>query len=213
MDILKVKSLPSSTVRDSNPPNLQRKARKEDRIDLIEGKWKCIDVVLGSNNSHSYWINIVLQNTEDSLKVIDIDRRRIIDDYGFNGGYDREWVIQTEYNDKWNEIFVQFEAEEKKQKEQQLERAKRDAAFKRQFEQEEAKRKQALTAKYGAAMAGKIIAGKFEIGMSKAICAEISGYASIIEQTATTETWKVNNWAGASYLYFVGDNLVRIVNQ
>ena len=81
--------------------------------------------------------------------------------------------------------------------------------------QEKAKRKQQLAAKYGAANADKIIAGKFEIGMSKAVCKEIAGYATVSDKTATTETWKVSNfWTGSvTYLYFSGDKLARIIKR
>ena len=81
--------------------------------------------------------------------------------------------------------------------------------------QEKAKRRQQLAAKYGAANADKIIAGKFEIGMSKAVCKEIASYTPpIINKTATTETWKVSHWIGATtYLYFSGDKLTRVIYQ
>lgn len=80
--------------------------------------------------------------------------------------------------------------------------------------QEKAKLKQQLTTKYGAANADKIIAGKFEIGMSKAVCREIANFIVVVDKTATRETWEINNFwtGGATYLYFIGDKLVRIIN-
>jgi len=95
-------------------------------------------------------------------------------------------------------------------------RARRNDYLKQQkkSDQEFAKRKQQLTTKYGATNANKIIAGKYEIGMSKAVCKEIAGYMSIIDKTATTETWKINSfWTGSViYLYFNDNKLIRIVN-
>jgi hypothetical protein len=86
---------------------------------------------------------------------------------------------------------------------------------KQQSAQEDAKRKQQLTAKYGAANAEKILAGKFEIGMSKNVCREIASnlLSSVVAKTETTETWKVDYFFGVMYLYFTGDKLTKIVNR
>ncbi|MGI6479938.1 MAG: WG repeat-containing protein [Salinivirgaceae bacterium] len=72
--------------------------------------------------------------------------------------------------------------------------------------------KQQLTKKYGAATAKKIIAGKFEIGMSKALCRAIAYHVTIVGQTANTELWRVSTWKSTrdAYLHFTGDKLVRI---
>jgi hypothetical protein len=85
--------------------------------------------------------------------------------------------------------------------------------YNQQQAQEKAKRKRQLTAKYGAATADKIIAGKYEIGMSKAVCKEMAGYAAVVDKTATAEVWKISNIMGygATYLYFSSDKLTRIV--
>lgn len=71
--------------------------------------------------------------------------------------------------------------------------------------------KQQLTKKYGAATAKKIEAGKFEIGMSKALCRAIAYHVTIVGQTANTELWRVSTWEITNaYLHFTGDKLVRI---
>lgn len=89
-------------------------------------------------------------------------------------------------------------------------------------EQDKAKRKQELTAKYGAANANKIMEGKFEIGMSKAICKEINSSSYVIDKTENAETWEIKHsyYDGARYivrgythLYFNGDKLVRITRE
>jgi len=203
-------------------PNFEER-HKYRSSNFIAEKWKCTEVVLsgqqrdkyksdykGSNETQEYYINLVLQSAEDSTKETIIDYRRLLR----NNYREWEWTTEKMYVERWDKIYARFEAEEKKRNEVALERAKRDVAFKKQLEEEEAKRKQKLTDKYGASMAEKIIAGKLEIGMSKAVCAEIAIYASIIDQTATTETWKVTLWTSSeSYLYFSGDKLVRIVNR
>jgi len=104
---------------------------------------------------------------------------------------------------------------EKTFKEHELAFNRRKQDYNNLVAQEKAKLKQQLTAKYGAANADKIIAGKFEIGMSKAVCKEIAGYATVVDKTTTAETWKVSNfWTGSvTYLYFSGDKLARIVNR
>lgn len=72
--------------------------------------------------------------------------------------------------------------------------------------------KQQWTKKFGVATAKKIEAGKFEIGMSKAVCRAIASRVTIVGQTANTELWRVNTWEGTrdAYLHFTGDKLVRI---
>jgi hypothetical protein len=104
---------------------------------------------------------------------------------------------------------------EKTFKEHELAFNRRKQDYNNLVAQEKAKLKQQLTAKYGAANADKIIAGKFEIGMNKAVCKEIAGYATIVDKTTTTETWKVSNfWIGSvTYLYFNSNKLVRILNR
>jgi cyclophilin family peptidyl-prolyl cis-trans isomerase len=83
---------------------------------------------------------------------------------------------------------------------------------------EEQEKRQKLTSKYGKTTADKIIAGKLEIGMTKAVCKELAtnnGYlVSIVEQTANTEKWKFKHliWDSGKYLYFNGDKLAKIVN-
>jgi len=58
------------------------------------------------------------------------------------------------------------------------------------------------------------MAGKYEIGMSKAVCREIAGinFAGVVNQTARTETWKVNEPGkrGGTFLFFEGDKLSSI---
>jgi hypothetical protein len=51
--------------------------------------------------------------------------------------------------------------------------------------------------------------------MSKAVCKEIAGYATIVNKTATAEVWKISNIMGygATYLYFTGNKLTRIINH
>jgi len=85
-----------------------------------------------------------------------------------------------------------------------------------QMSQVLSKRKQDLTNKYGAAMASKIIAGKYEIGMRKAVCKEIAGYTPpVLNKTGTSEIWKISNifFDNSTYLFFEDDKLVRIVNR
>ena len=80
--------------------------------------------------------------------------------------------------------------------------------------QAQARRRQQLTAQYGAALAEKIMVGNLEIGMNKAVCREIVGTAPVVNRTATTETWRIPNFLGGrpTFLYFSGDILVRVSN-
>ena len=140
-------------------------------------------------------VNLILQNVDDKGIEKEIE-------YGLvdNRLY---WTKKDLDN-----TLAKITAEERK-------RENEDAAYKQRLAQEKAKRKQDLIGKYGTTMAEKIIAGKYEIGMNKAVCKEIVGYANVVDKTATTETWKVTNfWTnGITYLYFNGDKFARIVNR
>ena len=84
--------------------------------------------------------------------------------------------------------------------------------YKRILAQKKASYKRNLASKYSPAIAEKIIAGKYEIGMSKSVCKEIAGYATVIDKTENTEIWKIASFFGNStYLYFGNGELVRIV--
>ncbi|MDR1896562.1 MAG: cell envelope integrity protein TolA [Prevotellaceae bacterium] len=178
-------------------------------------KWKCTDVVLTTDAmvDREYYglgfpfrIILVFQNADDPEKIIERDHRR-----QNNIG---RWVTEIAHNEMQEKILAGEAARERAKKEKEQQEAKEIAAHRQQLAQKEAQRKQELTAKYGAATATKILAGKYEIGMSKAVCKEIAGYAAVIDKTATTETWKISNiWVEyATYLYFNGDKLARIVN-
>ena len=125
------------------------------------------------------------------------------------------YTTESIFNEALDKLLLELAAEEKANKEKELQRAKENAQYKQQLEQAETRRKQELTIKYGAATTEKIIAGKLEIGMTKAVCKEIVGYATVAEKTATTETWKVvSYWTGnITFLFFTGDKLERIVNR
>lgn len=170
---------------------------------LIKEKWKCIDVVLRGKD-----IMLVMQNVDDSTKETEIK-------YSFSGWTGAGWITEMEYNTALEEVFSELETKEKARKETELKRAQENAAYKKEQEQEQAKRKQELIVKYGETTAEKIIAGKLEIGMSKSICKEIVGSAAVVDKTATTETWRITSiWAkGATYLYFQNDKLTRISNR
>lgn len=165
---------------------------------IIKEKWICSDVALKIPPNDTYnndvIVNLILQNVDDKRIEKEID-------YGLvdNRLY---WTKKDLDN-----TLAKITADEKK-------RENEDAAYKQRLVQEKAKRKQDLIDKYGTTMAEKIIAGKYEIGMNKAVCKEIAGYANVVDKTATTEKWKIGYfWTGnATYLYFSGDILVRIVN-
>lgn len=166
---------------------------------IIKEKWICSDVALKIPPNDTYnndvKVNLILQNVDDKGIEKEIE-------YGLvdNRLY---WTKKDLDN-----TLAKITAEERK-------RENEDAAYKQRLAQEKAKRKQDLIGKYGTTMAEKIIAGKYEIGMNKAVCKEIVGYANVVDKTATTETWKVTNfWTnGITYLYFNGDKLARIVNR
>ena len=125
-------------------------------------------------------------------------------------------------------VQIHLENQQKLQKEKQ---AKESA------EQEKQELEQKLTAKYGAAMAKKVMMGTIEIGMSKEICKEslanaycndyVRGFRyTVIAQTSKTESWKVTNakylnnlqllmfsgnYHDVVYLNFVNDRLERII--
>lgn len=73
-----------------------------------------------------------------------------------------------------------------------------------------------LTENYGVATAKKIMAGRFEIGMSKIVCKEVATVTGklikTLNQKTNTELWKAYGFFGGTtvYLHFIGDKLVRI---
>lgn len=194
--------------------------------------WKIIDVAIAEDNAidnkslyggdehniprPSTWydsqetserVAFVLQNRENNnivrnLSVLDLEKEIKLFG-GYISRYKKGFVLEKEW--KKVQAYMKSKNEQNNQKIVQEEQ---------KVAQEKAKRKQTLTNKYGAAMAGKIIAGEFEIGMSKAACKEIVGNARAVDRTETTEIWKIGDWiSGETYLYFSGDKLVRIVKD
>jgi len=183
----------------------------------IKSAWKCIDVSIASNDCiGDYWddssnnnntfkdterVSFVLQNIKDPSIVRNLSVEKI-----------QEYTLRPpSHGIIFEKTFRDAELAYNKQKQQaKQEQAKQE----QQIAQEKAKRKQQLTAKYGATVADQIMAGKYEIGMSKAVCKEIAGYTpSVVEKTATEEIWLISNYffGGKTYLHFVGDKLARIV--
>jgi hypothetical protein len=172
----------------------------------LKSVWTCTDISIttndyfttyndeidkGSSNRES--LAFILRNNKDTTIIGNLQTERLIpalyiSDYPNSSGWATEKSFHV-YEKKLNKI-------------------------KQQLTKQEEQKRQQLIAKYGAATAEKIIAGKFEIGMGKAVCKEIAGYVNVIDKTTTTETWKISNiWTGgATYLYFSGDKLARIVN-
>lgn len=116
---------------------------------------------------------------------------------------------RIEYNHK----IALAEAKTKVQQEQtRIEQEKNLQQIAQKASEERALRQQKLENKYGIEIANKIMTGKFEIGMSKVICREIEENVRVVDQTATTETWKIGDFfSGESFLYFSGDKLIRII--
>lgn len=73
---------------------------------------------------------------------------------------------------------------------------------------------QKMTKKYGVETAKIIMTGKYEIGMSKAVCKEIAGgyFSEVMNKTARTETWKINKSGFNDFIYliFEGNKLFSI---
>jgi hypothetical protein len=207
--------------------------------DLITGKWKCVDVVLSKDKKtasggyiYEYpssdnrlsrekymHIDLMLENTEDATKEKEIDLRGVE-----NKNNGKTWITETEFRKIRDKLLLEIaedeasiKAEEKEKQKRQEEENALEAQRKRKMQQESAAYKKQLTAKYGATAAAQIIAGKYVIGMTKAVCKEIKGQGAItvINKTATTETWQVRGVterSGGIVLYFTGDKLVKIVN-
>lgn len=169
---------------------------------IIKEKWLCNDVSLKipTNGTYDNDLTIYLEMNDvddDSIKKkLDYNK---IDEIDFFGNY-------GEY---WSEIQLETTLEKIK-KEENL-REKEDAEYKRRLAQKKVAYKQELISRFGIVTAEKIIAGKYEIGMSKQACKEIAGFATVIDASATTETWRiVNIFENSIYLYFTNDKLVRI---
>jgi hypothetical protein len=121
--------------------------------------------------------------------------------------------LESEQKEK-QEIYERRKALEQQTQKEEQERQKK---LEQQIQKEEQEKRQQLTSKYGKVTADKIIAGKFEIGMTKSICKEIIDYVSIycsiieIDKATNTEKWQVGSFRpeSATYLYFIGDKLVR----
>lgn len=168
---------------------------------IIKEKWICKDVSLkvppdGTfNNDLTVYLNLSNVNDSSNEKELEYNDVDVADNYG----------------SFWSEIHLDTTLAKIK-KDVKL-REKEDVEFKRRLAQKKAAYKQELTTRFGATIAEKIILGKYEIGMSKSACKEIFGYATVIDKTATTETWRIVNIFGNSiYLYFNNDKLIRIVN-
>ena len=187
----------------------------------IKRHWKCIDVPIATGKYYCEYCDDENIKTNDqnflALKIQDVNNPQII--RNLNIGClkssdnlklsDKVFNWATRSSESHGFTFKEvFENEMKSRRNEALMKEKKS-------NQELAKRKQELTAKYGAANADKIIAGKFEMGMSKSVCKEIAGYAIVVEKTPTSETWKVSNifWGTTTYLFFEGDKLVRIVKR
>ena len=185
--------------------------------------WQCIDISIATSRSSIFStmdeeddyirqekLVYVLQNKDDATLTGKLPVEYL---KGGRSGWTDEESFQI-YDDNRKQRLAQQE-EQKRQEEQKKERERQERQ--KESAQEKAKRKQELTTKYGATTANKIIAGNFEIGMSKAVCREVckenASMASTIEKTANAETWEVKNliWDTTTYLYFTGDKLVRIV--
>jgi DNA-binding protein H-NS len=167
--------------------------------ELID-RWKVVDVVLRMGVYHRYEIRVIIQNVEDASKEKEYDYKLFNKN---NLGY----YTETVYNKMRERQTAEKLQKQKEYAKQQQQRAQQEAKQRQQQAQQEAKRKQELINKYGAAIADKILAGKYEIGMSKAACKEIAGSnVIVVDKTATTETWRV--WG--TRLYFSGNNLARI---
>jgi hypothetical protein len=177
----------------------------------IESIWQCIDVLVATDDFFSSgYIEpkvekkknyerrdetpaFVLRNKKDTTIIGNLEVKRLISairigNYPDGSGWTTKQSFQI-YENKLKKIRLQSA-------------------------QKEEQKRRGLIAKYGTATADKILAGRYEIGMSKAACKEIAGYAHITDKTAITETWQIGSiWiGGVTYLYFAGDKLVRIVN-
>lgn len=192
----------------------------------LREKWICIDVILNKvlrdysmdTKDWSYKPTLVLQNFEETKeKEIAFEKFTTditTDEHWFTllSSFGRfAYTTEAIYNKEMGKILPILAAEKKAKEEEDLKRAERDAKFKQEYEQRAAKRKQELTTKHGATIAENILAGKYEIGMSKAACKEIAIIATVVEKTATRETWEVDDFFGKKILYFEGDKLARIV--
>ncbi|MDR0438145.1 MAG: hypothetical protein LBH22_07595 [Bacteroidales bacterium] len=154
-----------------------------------EQDWKCTDVVMDGRT-----ISLLLvrkDGTQIKIRVPEEDKffnHKLWQNFRPSNSNDTHWMTETQYR-----AMKQGEAKTSQQSTQQ-----------------QAQRRQQLVAKFGATHADKIIAGKYEIGMSKVICREILNYHNrkykVIEKTATAEVWEVGN----TWLHFKSDKLEKI---
>ncbi|MDR2120209.1 MAG: hypothetical protein LBP64_04955 [Tannerella sp.] len=176
----------------------------------VKSEWKCIDVSVAKDfideYGYIYLITgetaaLVLQNKQDTTLQINY---RLVDIFDEIRDYDEGMVLKKTYLSHEKKLALR-----KQQEKQKI------ALNEQQIPKEQAQHKQRLTTKYGATMANKILAGKYEIGMSKAVCKEIAAQVMVVEKTAATETWQVRSyWNGSpTYLYFSGDKLVKIAKN
>lgn len=179
---------------------------------IIKDKWVCSDVSLRVPPDGTYSNDVIvylnLNNIDDnSIKkeirpnqVDDIDNRYQNHDTGVVS-----YIERYRSGEYLQTTLTKIAAEEKL-------REVENEEYKRILAQKKASYKRNLASKYSPAIAEKIIAGKYEIGMSKSVCKEIAGYATVIDKTENTEIWKIASFFGNStYLYFGNGELVRIV--
>jgi len=115
----------------------------------------------------------------------------------------------AEYNNKEQERQL---SEEARQQRRVKERAASAAAYKKEWAERTAKRKQELLAKYPADIVEKILNHKVQIGMTMEMCREAWGYpyggkTSVTNSLGTAETW----FYGSSSLTFVNGKLRSII--
>lgn len=185
----------------------------------IRSTWKCIDVTISSGQYYcEYCDDVGMRYSNENILVLQIQNIKnpqIIRNLKFECLKKAE---DLELSDKiFNSVLRYPESHGFTFKdifENEI-RARRNEvlAGKKQSDNEYAMRKQQFIKKYGAVNATNILAGKYEIGLSKAVCKEIAGYFTIINKTSTSEIWKVGSafWGVTTYLFFEGDKLTRIV--
>ena len=165
---------------------------------VIKETWRCTDIFLDKDQDAV----LVLQDCIDSTKTKDVQYSKL--GYTFDSDVYMHEKVYLEQMDEFRKEMEKAEQERwLRQQKAQLEQRKLAA----ELAERKAEYKKGLIGKYGEKTTEKILAGQYEIGMSKSVCREIAWFPKVKEKDASTEVWETP----LEYLFFAGDRLVKIV--
>lgn len=161
---------------------------------VIKETWRCTDIFLDNDQDAV----LVLQDCIDSAKTKEVQYSKL--SYIFNSNV---YMHEKVYLEQMDELCKEMEKAEQerwlRQQKAQLEQRK----LATELAERKAEYKKGLIGKYGEKTTEKILAGQYEIGMSKSVCREIAWFPKVKEKDASTEVWETLT----EYLFFAGGQI------